>query len=337
MRFVSCSNVVCNAKHPWPASISRKKELIFMNGNPNRPWAVVTGASSGIGLELAKQFARNGFDLLIVADEPAISEAAEKVRRPGIEVQTLQVDLAEFDGVESLYREIQSSGRPVDAIAINAGVGAGGDFVREGDLEEDLDVIDLNVRSTVHLAKRILDDMVRRGQGRVLFTSSIASTMPGSFNAVYNASKAFVQSFAQAIRNELKDTGVTITALMPGPTDTEFFHRANMDDTKVGSGEKDDPADVARQGYEALMAGKDHVIAGSFKNKLQASFSHNWPDDGRFFRAGSTTEPAARCGRKQICLKRHPTVGLDVRKPKELQHARSYCRTFGSDIFRTSG
>jgi short-subunit dehydrogenase len=249
-----------------------------MNSNPNRPWAVVTGASTGIGLELAKQFAKNGYDLLIVADEPAITEAAEMVRKPGIDVQTLQVDLAEYDGVESLYREIQSSGRPVDAIAINAGVGAGGDFVREGGLEEELNVIDLNVRSTVHLAKRVLEDMVERGQGRVLFTSSIASTMPGTFNAVYNASKAFVQSFAQAIRNELKDTGVTITALMPGPTDTEFFHRADMDDTKVGSGEKDDPADVARQGYEALMAGKDHVIAGSFKNKLQATMAHVLPD-----------------------------------------------------------
>jgi len=249
-----------------------------MNSNPNRPWAVVTGASTGIGLELAKQFARNGYDLLIVANEPAITDAGERVRASGINVETLQVDLAEYDGVESLYREIQSSGRPLDAIAINAGVGAGGDFVREGALEDELNVIDLNVRSTVHLAKRVLEDMVERGQGRVLFTSSIASTMPGTFNAVYNASKAFVQSFAQAIRNELKDSGVTITALMPGPTDTEFFHRADMDDTKVGSGEKDDPAEVARQGYEALMAGKDHVVAGSFKNKLQATMAHVLPD-----------------------------------------------------------
>lgn len=124
------------------------------------------------------------------------------------------------------------------AIAINAGVGAGGDFARETDLQDDLNVIDLNVRSTVHLAKRVLQDMITRGQGRILFTSSIASSMPGTFNAVYNASKAFVQSFAEAIRNELKDTGVTVTALMPGPTDTEFFHRADMDGTKVGSGER---------------------------------------------------------------------------------------------------
>jgi short-subunit dehydrogenase len=244
----------------------------------NRPWAVVTGASTGIGLELAKQFAKNGFDLLIVANEAAIAQAGNEVQQPGIEVRTLEVDLAKSEGVERLYREIQSGGRSLDAIAINAGVGAGGDFVREGDLETELNVIDLNVRSTVHLAKRVLEDMVERGRGRVLFTSSIASTMPGTFNAVYNASKAFVQSFAQAIRNELKDTGVTITALMPGPTETEFFHRADMDDTKVGSSEKDDPADVAREGFEALMAGKDHVIAGSFKNKFQATMAHVLPD-----------------------------------------------------------
>jgi NADP-dependent 3-hydroxy acid dehydrogenase YdfG len=173
-----------------------------MTSNPtNRPWAVVTGASTGIDLELAKQFAKNGFDLLIVADEAAIVQAGEKVRQPGIEVRTLEVDLAKSEGVERLYREIQSSGRPLDAIAINAGGGAGGDFVREGDLEAELNVIDLNVRSTVHLAKLVLEDMVEHGRGRVLFTSSIASTMPGTFNAVYNAFKAFVQSFAQTFRN----------------------------------------------------------------------------------------------------------------------------------------
>lgn len=166
----------------------------------------------------------------------------------------------------------------MDAIALNAGIGAGGDFARETDLEKDLTVIDLNVRSTVHLTKLVLRDMVARGQGRILFTSSIASTMPGTFNAVYNASKAFVQSFSQAIRNELKDTGVSVTSLMPGPTDTEFFHRADMDDTKVGSGEKDDPAEVAKEGYEALMAGKDHVIAGSFKNKVQVTMARVIPD-----------------------------------------------------------
>jgi uncharacterized protein len=157
----------------------------------------------------------------------------------------------------------------VDAIAINAGVGVGGDFARATSLQAELDLINLNVTSSVHLAKRVVKDMVDRGQGRILFTSSIAATMPAPFEAVYGASKAFLLSFSEALGNELKGTGVTVTALMPGATETNFFHRAAMDDTKVGASQKDDPAEVARGGFEALMAGEDKVIAGSFKNKLQ--------------------------------------------------------------------
>jgi short-subunit dehydrogenase len=249
-----------------------------MENTSRGSFAVVTGASRGIGLELARQFAKHGFDLLIVADSPKITEAANQLKNYNVSVSEAQIDLATPDGVDELYEVISGTGRPVDAIALNAGVGAGGDFVRETALDADLNVIDLNVRSTVHLAKLVLKDMVERGQGRVLFTSSIAATMPGTFNAVYNASKAFVQSFAQAIRNELKDTGITITALMPGATETNFFHRAGMDDTKVGMSEKDDPADVAKTGFEALMSGDDHVVAGSVKNKVQATIAHVLPD-----------------------------------------------------------
>lgn len=249
-----------------------------MESTTTRSFAVVTGASSGIGLELAKQFAEHGFDLLVVADSPKISQAASELQSYDVSIAAAQIDLAKPAGVDELYRVIRDTGRPVDAIALNAGVGAGGDFVRETSLDSDFNVIDLNVKSTVHLAKLVLNDMVQRGQGRVLFTSSIAATMPGTFNAVYNASKAFIQSFAQAIRAELKDTGVTITALMPGATDTNFFHRAGMDQTKVGMGEKDDPADVAKTGFEALMSGEDHVVAGSFKNKVQATMAHILPD-----------------------------------------------------------
>jgi short-subunit dehydrogenase len=249
-----------------------------MERTTKRSFAVVTGASSGIGLELAKQFAEHGFDLLIVADSAKIREAASALKSYNVAVSEAQIDLAKPAGVDELYRVIRDAGRPVDAIALNAGVGAGGDFVRETSLDADFNVIDLNIKSTVHLAKLILKDMVRRGQGRVLFTSSIAATMPGTFNAVYNASKAFIQSFAQAVRSELKETGVTITALMPGATETNFFHRAGMDDTKVAKSEKDDPADVAKTGFEALMAGEDHVVAGSFKNKVQATMAHVLPD-----------------------------------------------------------
>jgi short-subunit dehydrogenase len=245
----------------------------------SRPFAVVTGASSGIGLELAKIFAENGYDLLVAAEDAGINTAAQTIGANGAQVQALQVDLADYDGVEELYDKITSTGRPVDVVAINAGVGVGGDFARETDLDAELNLIELNVTSSVHLAKRVLEDMVARNEGKILFTSSIAATMPGPFEAVYAASKAFLLSFSEALRNELKDTGITITALMPGPTETNFFHRAGMDDTKVGSSEKDDAAEVAAEGYKALMAGKDKVIAGSFKNSLMGGLgAHILPE-----------------------------------------------------------
>ncbi len=254
----------------------------MMSAPTGRPLAVVTGASSGIGYELAREFAEHDFDLVIAAEDAGIEEAAARLRRDGgPTVDAVRTNLATPEGVEELYRRIASAGRPVDAFAFNAGGGAGGDFARDTDLGDELEIVDLNVRSTVHLAKRVVPDMVDRGSGRVLFTSSIASAMPGSFQAVYNASKSFVQSFAEALRNELKDTGVTVTSLMPGATDTEFFGRADMRDTKFGANEKDNPAKVARQGYEALMAGDDHVVAGSFKNKVQAVAAKVMPDTAK--------------------------------------------------------
>jgi short-subunit dehydrogenase len=249
-----------------------------MNNSSNRPLAVVTGASTGIGYELARQFAEHGFDLLITSQSDRITEAAHALQSLSAEVESVQADLASYEGVEKLYQAIRSSGRNVDALAINAGVGVGGDFTRATDLEAELNLIRLNVISPVHLTKRVAKDMVQRGHGRILFTSSIAGAMPAPFEAVYGASKAFLSSFAQAIRNELKDTGVTVTVLMPGATETEFFHRAGLDDTKLVASEKDDAADVARDGLDALMAGKDHVVAGSVKNKLQAAAGHVLPD-----------------------------------------------------------
>jgi short-subunit dehydrogenase len=242
-------------------------------------FAVVTGASSGIGYELARQFAEHGYDLLIAAEDAAIEQAAANLRRDGSNhVIPVRADLATYEGVEQVYAAILESGRDVDAIALNAGRGIGGDFTSDTDLADELNVIDVNVTSTVHLAKRVLPGMVSRGAGQVLFTSSIASTMPGTYQAVYNASKSFVQSFAEAIRAELKDTGVTVTSLMPGPTDTNFFHRAEMDDTKVGASEKDDPADVAKQGFEAMLKEKQKVVAGSLKTKAQGVAAKVMPD-----------------------------------------------------------
>lgn len=243
------------------------------------PFAVITGASNGIGYELAKQFAQNGFDLLITATGSSIDEVASEIAQTSkSEIQTVQADLATYEGVETLYNKIKETGRPVDAIAINAGVGVGGEFARETDLQDELNIINLNVVSSVHLAKRVVKDMVERGKGKILFTSSIAGIMPGPFEAVYAASKAFLQSFSLSIRNELKDTGVTVTSLMPGPTDTNFFDRADMEDTKAAKSQKDDPAEVAKQGFEALMAGKDSVIAGSLMTKIQGAVSQVLPD-----------------------------------------------------------
>jgi short-subunit dehydrogenase len=239
--------------------------------------AVVTGASSGIGYELAKQFAENGFDVVMVAASDRIQAAARDIEAMGANVHVVQTDLATHEGGHELVAAIRSLGRPVDAIAINAGVGVSGRFV-ETDLSEELNMIALNVTSTVHLAKHMVKDMVGRGSGRILFTSSIAGTMPTPYEAVYGATKAFVRSLSQSLREELKDSGVTVTALMPGATETDFFHRAGADDTKLGASEKDDAAEVAKEGFEALMAGKDHVISGSIKNKLQAGAGHVLPD-----------------------------------------------------------
>ena len=248
-----------------------------MTSTENRPLAVVTGASSGIGRELAKQFAAHDFDLVINAEDDAIADVGAELEATGVDVRTVRADLRTAEGVETLYAAVTAVGRPVSAAALNAGVGRGGAFL-DTDLDDEIEIIDLNITSTVRLAKRLLRDMAARNEGRVLITSSIASTMPGSFQAVYNASKSFLQSFAQAVANELKDTGVTITSLMPGPTETNFFHRADMDDTKVGTSAKDDPAQVAAQGFEALMKGTDKLVAGSVGTKAQGLANKVLPD-----------------------------------------------------------
>jgi short-subunit dehydrogenase len=257
-----------------------------------RPLALVTGASTGIGRSLAREFAEHGYDLVIAADDDAVHAAADALRAAGSAVVVEQVDLATAEGVAALHRTATSAGN-VTAAALNAGIGVGGRF-DETDLDRDLQLVDLNCRSTVHLAKLLTRDMVRAGEGRLLFTSSIAATTPGPYHATYAASKAFVHSFAEAIRVELADTGVTVTSLMPGPTDTDFFERADMLDTKLGTMEgKDDPDEVARQGFEALMAGKDHVVAGGLKNKAQTAAAQLMPDQVAASAMGKLTEPGS--------------------------------------------
>jgi short-subunit dehydrogenase len=228
---------------------------------------MVTGASTGIGYELARCCAEDGFDLLIAADEPEIHQAAENLKKLGVEVQAVEADLATTEGVEKLYAA--ANGRAVDALLANAGIGLGGSFLDQ-DFNDVHHVIDTNITGTIYLAQRVGRDMRARGEGRILFTGSIAGFTPGTFNATYNGTKAFIDSFSFALRNELKDTGVTVTCLMPGATETEFFERANMLDTKIGQSKKDDPVDVAKTGFKAMMSGEGDVVSG-LKNKVMSA------------------------------------------------------------------
>lgn len=240
-----------------------------------RPFAIVTGASTGIGYELARECAEHGYDLLIAADEARVDAAAEYLRTFGGEVRAVEADLATLEGVDALCAAAQ--GRPVDALLANAGHGLGHAF-----LDQDFDavrhVIDTNITGTIYLIQKIGREMRGRGAGRILITGSVAGYMPGSFHAVYNGTKAFIDSFSYALRNELKDSGVTVTCLMPGATETEFFKRADLTDTQVGQAEKDDPADVAKVGFDAMLNGEADVVAG-FKNKVQTTIANVTPNE----------------------------------------------------------
>jgi short-subunit dehydrogenase len=237
--------------------------------------AVVTGASTGIGYELAKCAAQDGYDLAIAANEPAIQDAALKLKEFGVQVEAMQVDLSTRDGVGRFVEGVSSLGRPVDLLMANAGVGLGHGFLDE-DPNDAQRVVDTNITGTIHLIHAIGNKMRSRNEGRILFTGSIAGFMPGAFQAVYNGTKAFINSFSFALRDELKESGVTVTCLMPGPTDTEFFDRADMLDTAVGQGKKDDPAFVAKVGYKAMMDGEGDVVAG-WKNKIMTAAANVTP------------------------------------------------------------
>jgi short-subunit dehydrogenase len=239
----------------------------------SKPFAIVTGASSGIGLELAAICAQEGFDLLIAADRPEIHAAADRCRALGAEVTVVEADLATMGGVDRLWTA--AAGRPVDALLANAGHGLGHGFLDQ-DFDEARHVVDTNITGTIYLVQLVGRAMRSRGQGRILLTGSIAGFMPGTYQAVYNGTKAFVDSFAFALRAELKDSGVTVTCLMPGATETDFFERADMLDTKVGAGKKDDAAEVARVGFDAMMRGDGDVVSG-WKNKLQSAIANVTP------------------------------------------------------------
>lgn len=256
----------------------------------DRQRALVTGASSGIGLALAHQFAENGFDLVVTAEDDGIEAAAARLREHGTSVDAVRLDLRTPAGVWALHEATSRSGRPLDAAALNAGVGRGGAFV-ETPLGALMEVVQLNVASTVHLARLLLGDMVSRGRGRVLLTSSVPSAVPGPYEAVYAASTSFVQSLAEGLQVELEGTGVTVTSLMPGPTETNFFHRAGMDETRVGRSRKDDPVRIAEQGFAALMDGERRVVAASLRTRAKEATVAVLPNRAKTRMHGRMAEP----------------------------------------------
>jgi uncharacterized protein len=254
-----------------------------------RPLAIVTGASSGIGLSLALEAAARGYDLILAADQP-LTRAEEAARSLGANVECVQGDLATEDGVDAVYAKVRD--RPIAALLANAGHGLGNSFLDQefADIQH---VINTNVTGTLDLIQRVAREMRAARRGKILITGSIAGFMPGSFQAVYNGSKAFLDSFSYALRNELQDTGVTVTCLMPGVTDTDFFERAEMMDTKVGTAEhKADPAEVARTGFDAMENGEAAVVAG-LSNKLRVALANILPNEMLAEQHRKTAEPGS--------------------------------------------
>jgi uncharacterized protein len=254
-----------------------------------RPLAIVIGASSGIGYELAKCYAEQGFDLLIAADQPTIHNAAQEFRTLGVAVDAVAADLATLEGVDRL--SAAAKGKPVEALLANAGHGLGHAFLDQ-DFNTVRPMIDTNITGTIYLIQKVGKGMRARNQGRILIIGSVAGFMPGSFQAVYSGTKALLNSFSFALRNELKDTNITVTCLMPGANETAFFACAGMLDTKVGQEEKDDPADVAKAGFEAMMKGEGDVVTG-WQNKLQTTMANVTPSDMLAERHRKIAEPGS--------------------------------------------
>lgn len=253
--------------------------------------AVITGSSRGIGLELAKVFGENGFDLVINSETDIVFDAEKDLKGLGYKVTAIKADLATREGCDEFFDTVVGLGGDLHSVALNAGFGVGGAFL-ETEVDREIRMMNLNVVYTTYLAKRFLQEMNRRGSGKLLLTSSIAGEMPGPYYAVYAATKAFVQSFSEAIRFEMNElgTGVTVTALQPGATDTNFFNRAGMEETTAGQGDKDGPREVALAGYKALMNGDDHVVVG-MKNKIMTAAGKLMPQTAQAKAQGQLAKP----------------------------------------------
>jgi short-subunit dehydrogenase len=256
-----------------------------------RPLAVITGASNGIGYQLALLLAKNGHDLVATGRSEKIYQAADDFRRHGVEVTPIQADLSKYEEVERFWKESTALDRPVAIAIINAGIGVGGAPFWGTDLEEELKLIDVNVTSVVHLAKRVVTHMQANQSGRILFTSSISATQPTPYETVYGPSRAFVFSFAESLREELKTEGVSVTALLPGATDSDFHARAGMGNPDIGRIKTNDRVLVAKQGYEAMMKGRDHVVGGDWATKRAGFLNRFLTETYKAARQGKAAKP----------------------------------------------
>lgn len=259
----------------------------------NQQYALITGATSGIGYELTKLFAEDGYNLVLVArDQQDLQRVASELQQQHqIQVEVFSADLFDPQNAFQLFEDVQSKGTNINVLVNDAGQGLYGLF-QDTDIQRELDIIHLNIASLVVLTKKFLQPMLEAGEGKILNVASIAGKIPGPFQSVYHGTKAFVHSFTEAIRNELKDTGVTVTSLLPGATDTDFFNKADMENAKnVKEGSLADPADVAKDGYKALMSGDDKVVSG-FKNKVQVAMGNVTPDSILAEQVHKQQEPA---------------------------------------------
>ncbi|MFC4508287.1 MULTISPECIES: SDR family NAD(P)-dependent oxidoreductase [Streptomyces] len=258
---------------------------------PPRPLAVITGASAGIGYQLALLFAKAGYDLVATGRSDRIFSVADDFSEFGATVHAVQADLAQYEQVETLWDKTMSLGRPIDVAVINAGIGVGGASFADTDLAQELNLIQLNCASVVHLAKRVVVHMKANRRGRILITSSISATQPTPYETVYGPTRAFTYSFAESLREELRHDGIVVTALLPGATDSDFHARAGMGNTAIGRMKKNDRTRVARQGYDALMKGRDHVVGGDLATKFQALLNRFLPEPVKAARQGKAARP----------------------------------------------
>ncbi|MGV3629790.1 MAG: SDR family NAD(P)-dependent oxidoreductase [Bacteroidota bacterium] len=261
--------------------------------NLEEKYVLITGGTSGIGYELAKLFADDDYNLVLVARDKAelARVKAEIEDSSDVIVITIAKDLFDYDNAFEVYNELKQKEIPVGILVNNAGHGYYGEL-KDTDIRKQLGIIRLNICSLVVLTKLFLDDMLAAGEGKILNLSSIASKTPGPWHSVYHATKAFVQSFTEAVREEVKDKGVTVTALLPGVTNTDFFRKAGMEISKEAQDleKMSDPADVAKDGYSALMTGKDMVVSG-FKNKMGVFLNKFHSDECNAEKMGNRQEP----------------------------------------------